>query len=638
MSPERDPARLFAAPGVEVDRRPDGTFVLRSPRALHPYARCLGEYLEYWGHTAPKRPFLLERDPSGRWRELGYGAALASVRRIAAALLRLGLSAERPLAILADNSLEVALLTLAGMHVGVPVAPVSPAYSLMSRDFVKLRHILAQLQPGLIYVSELVRFAPAIAALGDRHAARLVAGGVVPANHEAIAFASLETQADEAAVDRALLAVGPDTIAKLLFTSGSTDEPKGVINTQRMLCANQQQRTQTWPFLERTPPVILDWLPWSHTFGGNHNFNAVLRHGGTLYIDAGRPVTQLFEHTIGNLSEIAPTVYFNVPRGYDMLVAALRMNERLRRNFFSRLQVIFYAAAALPQHLWEALTELAHATVGQSIPLVSAWGSTETAPLAADCHFQAERSGVIGLPVPGCELKLVPNADKLEVRVRGPQVTPGYWRRPDLTANHFDAEGFYRIGDAVRFVDPRQPVRGLVFDGRVSEDFKLDSGTWVNVGALRLRAIAALAPLAQDVVLAGRDRAAIGLLIFPDLGACRRLCGQLAVDAPAETVLAHPEVRTRVSAGLAALRDKGGGSSTFATRAVLLAESPSIDAGEITDKGYINQHAVLRRRAACVEQLYADPLAAGVVVLPGLANVAAATIVVDPCDDGRAAE
>jgi feruloyl-CoA synthase len=396
--------------------------------------------------------------------------------------------------------------------------------------------------------------------------------------------------------------VGPDTIAKILFTSGSTGYPKGVINTQRMLCASQQAKTQVWPFLARTPPVIVDWLPWNHTFGGNHNFNLVLRHGGTLYIDGGKPAPGLIDASIANLREIAPTLYFNVPRGFDMLVGALRADSALRRNFFSRLQLMFYAGSALPQNLWEDLIELSVQETGQAVPMVTAWGSTETSPLATDCHFQAPRSGVIGLPVPGVELKLLPAGDKLEIRVRGPNVTPGYLDQPELTARAFDEEGYYRIGDAVRFADPARPEAGLVFDGRVAEDFKLSSGTWVNVGAVRIKGIELLAPVAQDIVVTGHDGDEVGFLVFANLAACRALAG-LPVDAAPAEALAHPAVREQVRAGLQAMKALGGGSSTYAARALLMAEPPSVDAGEITDKGYINQSAVLARRAALVAQL-----------------------------------
>jgi feruloyl-CoA synthase len=409
-------------------------------------------------------------------------------------------------------------------------------------------------------------------------------------------------------------AVGPDTVAKILFTSGSISEPKGVINTQRMLCASQQAKAQVWPFLAQTPPVIVDWLPWNHTFGGNHNFNLVLRHGGTLYIDAGKPAPGLFDISVANLREIAPTLYFNVPRGFDMLVAALRTDAALRRNFFSRLQLMFYAGSALPQNLWQALIDLSLQETGQAVPMVTAWGSTETAPLATDCHFQAPRSGVIGLPVPGVELKLVPSGDKLEIRVRGPNVTPGYLGQPELSARAFDEEGYYRIGDAVRFADAARPEAGLVFDGRVAEDFKLSSGTWVNVGAVRIKGIELLAPVAQDIVVTGHDSDAVGFLVFANVPACRALAG-LPADAPAAEALAHAAVREHVRQGLLAMRRLGGGSSSYAARALLMSEPPSVDAGEITDKGYINQSAVLARRATLVDALQATPPGAAVITL-----------------------
>jgi feruloyl-CoA synthase len=367
-----------------------------------------------------------------------------------------------------------------------------------------------------------------------------------------------------------------------------------------MLTSSQQAKAQTWTFLEQAKDrtkdlVILDWLPWSHTFGANHNFNLVLRNGGTLYVDAGKPAPGLFATSLANLGSVMPTVYFNVPRGFDMLIAALREDDALRRRFFSEVRLAFYAAAPLPQNLWDALAELSMATVGHALPMVSAWGSTETSPLATDCHFQAERSGNIGVPIPGTELKLVPSGNKLEVRVRGPNVTPGYWKAPDLTAQAFDADGFYLIGDAVTFADPDRPERGLFFDGRVAEDFKLSSGTWVSVGTLRVAGIAALAPLAQDIVATGHDGDAVGFLVFPNLAACRALAG-LPEGANADEVLADAKVRAGIAQGLARLKAQGGGSSSHATRALLLAEPPSVDGGEITDKGYINQRAVLARR------------------------------------------
>jgi feruloyl-CoA synthase len=605
--------QLFAPPEVKIERRSDGTIRLQSPHPLKPYARCVGEYLVHWAKVTPERPFLLERGSDGNWQGVTYGEAVDRVQRIAAWLLGANLSSERPVAILSENSVEHGLLALAAMHVAIPIVPVSPAYALMSQDFGKLKTIFELVRPGLVFVSDAARYAPALAAVAGLHDAAIVIASRSPPRERAIPFAELMDRPKDTAVAAAFTTVGPDTLAKILFTSGSTDVPKGVINTQRMMCSNQQAMAQVWPFLRETPPVIVDWLPWNHTFGGNHNFNIVLHHGGTLYIDAGRPMPGLFDHSIANLRDIAPTIYFNVPRGYDMLIAAMRSDTRLRENFFSRLQMIFYAAAALPQHLWEALESLALDTLGKKVPMVSSWGLTETAPAVTNCHFQAERSGVIGLPLPGCELKLIPNGDKLEARVRGPNITPGYWKRPDLTAKSFDDEGYYLTGDAMRFVDAAHPEQGLLFDGRVVEDFKLSSGTWVDVGGLRTRAVAALAPVAQDLVVTGHDRDEIGFLIFPNVAACRQLCTDLPADAPIEKLLTHGAVHQHVARALATLKREGRGSSTYAARALLLTEPPSIDAGEITDKGNINQRAALSRRAQWVETLHRSPTDASVI-------------------------
>lgn len=610
---EREPAQLFAPPAIELERRADGTVLLRSPQTLLPYARCVGEHLVTWARKAPDRHFLLERGSDGSWQGVSYGEALSRVRAIATWLLTADLSGERPIAILSENSVEQGLLALAAMHIGVPIVPISPAYALMSKDFGKLKSIFGSIHPGLVFVADAARYAPGLAAVESLHDGNVIISSRSQPAKDSIRFDALLEKTDTQAVATAFAAVGPDTIAKILFTSGSTDQPKGVINTQRMLCANQQAIEQVWPFLCETTPVIVDWLPWSHTFGGNHNFNMMLRHGGTLYIDAGRPMPGLFDQSIANLREIASTIYFNVPRGYEMLVAAMRSDVRLRENFFRRLQLIFYAAAALPQHLWEALDSLAVETLGRKIPMVSSWGMTETAPAVLSCHFQAERSGVVGIPLPGCELKLVPNGDKLEARVRGPNVTPGYWKQPDVTANSFDEEGFYLTGDAMRFVDIADPRRGLLFDGRVAEDFKLSSGTWVDAGGLRTRAVAALAPIAQDLVITGHDRDEIGFLIFPNVAACRQLCPDLPADAPIEELLAHAAVRRHVANTLTVLKREGRGSSTYAARALFLTEPPSIDAGEITDKGNINQRAALARRANWVETLYRSPTDASVI-------------------------
>lgn len=606
----RDAAALFAPPRIDVEVRADGSRILRSASALpSDYARCVGEWLEHWAREAPERLFLAERSAGGAWETLSYGEARRRVVAIANWLLGQRLSAERPVAILSDNSIEHALLTLAAMHVGVPACAISTGNSLMSKDFAKLKANIELLRPGVIYADAVERFRPAIDAIASLHDGVVVAGGRSAAGHGCVAFGEIEAgggAGDEAAVMAAFDRVGPDTIAKFLFTSGSVGTPKAVINTQRMLCANQEMKALVWPFLRENPPVLMEWLPWSHTFGSNHDFNMVLRWGGSLYIDDGKPTPALLERTLRNLKDVSPTIYFSVPRAYDMLVPALRRDRELREAFFRRLQVIFYAGAALPQHLWSELENLAEETVGTRVAMVSSWGSTETAPLATDCHFQAVRSGVIGVPVPGVELKLVPSADKLEVRVKGPNVFPGYWKQPELTAKSFDEEGFYLIGDAVEFVDPARPEQGLLFDGRVGEDFKLLTGTWVHVGSLRVKGIDALKPVAQDIVVTGHDRDEIGFLVFPNVSECRSLCPGLPPDAPVEQVLTNPAVLARVRLGMSALAQAGGGSSTVPTRALLMAEPPSVEAGEITDKGYINQRAVLTRRKDLVEALYAE--------------------------------
>jgi feruloyl-CoA synthase len=592
---------LFLDPAVTAERRGDGCIMLRSTVPLQPYARCVGDWLEQWAQERPQRIFLGERaSPDAPWSTVSYRDALRQVRAVGSWMLARGLSVERPLVILSDNGIAHALLALGAMHVGIPAAAISPAYSLMSKDFDKLKSMIALLDPGAIYVSGLASFAPALAAIKPLHRAVVVAGGV--GSDDAVAFASIAAAPETSDVADAFAAIGPDTIAKFLFTSGSTGTPKAVINTQRMLTSSQQARAQTWPFLAQTDLTILDWLPWSHTFGANHNFNLVLRNGGSLYIDGGKPAPGLFATSLANLRSVMPTVYFNVPRGFDMLIAALHDDEALRRRFFTDVKFVFYAGAALPQNLWQTLEELSVATVGRAMPMVSAWGSTETSPLATDCHFQASRSGNIGVPTPGTELKLLPSGDKLEVRVRGPNVTPGYWKAPELTAQAFDHEGFYLIGDAVTFADSQQPERGLFFDGRVAEDFKLNSGTWVSVGTLRVAGIAALAPLAQDIVVCGHGGDEVRFLVFPNIAACRALAG-LPEGAVLDNVLNSSAVGAAVATGLAALKARGGGSSSFATRALLLAEPPSVDGGEITDKGYINQRAVLARRAAAVQAL-----------------------------------
>jgi feruloyl-CoA synthase len=572
----------FAPAEVELEKRADGAMVLRSPQKLRAHERCIGEWLAKWAQQSPERTFLAERQGDG-WRRVSYAQALDAARRVGQALLERGLGPDKPLAILSDNSVDHALLALGAMHAGVPVAPVSPAYSLMSKDHAKLKAIFELLRPGLVWVDDARKFAGALEAVGA----------------QATPIAALLERAPGARIDAAFAQVGPDTVAKILFTSGSTGLPKGVVNTQRMLVANQQMMAQVWPFLEDRVQTLVDWLPWNHTFGGNFCFNMMLRNGGTLFIDGGKPAPGLIEATARNLKEVSPTLYFNVPRGFDLLLPFLEQDAELRRSFFRDLDVLFYAAAALPQNLWERLEAMAQAEKGGALAMLSAWGSTETAPCATAVHFPIERAGVVGLPNPGCELKLVPAAGKLEVRVRGPLVTPGYFGRDDLTRAAFDGEGYYRIGDAMRFADASQPRQGLVFDGRVAEDFKLSTGTWVHVGTVRVKLIDAGKPFIQDAVITGQDRDEVGALVFL---------------SPAARDLAPEALRAKLAGALAALAAEGG-SSMHPVRLLVLEEPPSIDANEITDKGYINQRAVLGRRAELVEKLHAKVPGADVIAL-----------------------
>lgn len=591
----------FARAAVDVERLADGGMILRSPQKLGACDTKMGDYLVDWAALAPTRVFLAERDGSGGWRELTYAQALDQVERLAQALLDRGFGPGRTLMILSDNGIDNALLQLAAQHVGAPAVPVSPAYSLMSKDHAKLKAIHELVQPSLVYAKDAGPFSAALKAIGAGPD-RLVTS--VPQPGTATIDDLLKTAKTDA-VDFAFAGVSSDSIAKILFTSGSTGAPKGVINTQRMLVSNQQMIAQLWRFLGEKPPVIVDWLPWNHTFGANHNFNMVLRHGGTLYIDDGKPVPALIDRTVANLREVSPTLYFNVPIGFAVLLDHLEADAALRANFFKRLDLLFYAGAALPQNLWERLEDLSVAERGVRVPMISAWGSTETAPMVTTVHFPIERAGVIGLPGPGVALKMVPTGGKLEMRVKGPNVTPGYWQRPDLTEAAFDDEGYYKIGDAGRLLDEHDASAGVVFDGRTAEDFKLSTGTWVHVGALRIALIAACAPAVQDVVLVGEYGDHAGALIFPNLPGCRALAG-LADDAPIEQVLADQAVRSHVRETLLRHNTENPASSTAIARAFLMAEPPSIDANEITDKGYINQRAVRERRAGLVDRVMTE--------------------------------
>ena len=608
------PVRL-GAPDAVIEHKPDGTILIRARAPLAPYHRRLSEPLERWARETPERVFLAQRGPDDAWRKLGYAEVLDQAKRIGAALLRRGLSAERPIAIVSGNDLEHALLALAALVVGIPYAPVSPAYSLMSSDFGKLRTIIGLLTPGMIFASDGNAYGRAIAACVPDNI-ELVVTRNPPADRKATLFADLVGAEDASGVAGAAAKVTPDSIAKFLFTSGSTGQPKGVINTHRMLCSNQAMIAAGFCFVQDEPPVVIDWLPWSHTFGSNHNFNLVLTNGGSLYIDDGNPTPPGVPKTARNLREIAPTIYFNVPKGYEALLPHFRADETLRKNFFSRLKVLFYAGAGLNQVTWDELTKLAVETTGERIIFLSSIGSTETSPLALACSWDFDRAGNIGLPSPGVELKLVPNEGKLEARLRGPHITPGYWRQHELTAAAFDAEGYYKIGDALKFADPNDPLQGLLFDGRIAEDFKLSTGTWVSVGPLRARVIDHFAPLVRDLVFAAPDRDFIGALVFPDVEACRKLAGLGAEATPAQ-IVADAKVRA-ACAGLAKkLAAASPGSSMRVERLIVMAEPPSMDKSEATDKGSINQRAVLKNRAALVDELYAMPLSSRVISAEG---------------------
>ncbi len=590
--------------GATVKRLPNGAFLVRPEEALCPYPKVLTDRLRHWSEAAPARIAIAQRGMDDQWCSLTYEQVWSSMESIAQALLDRGLSPERPVAILSENDLEHFLLTYAGQHVGIPVAPISPPYSLLSKDFSRLRHTLGTLTPGMIFVSDGRRYAQAIETVVDERI-EVVARTAPPDRPRASSFAELLQTTPTAEVDAAHERIDPEGVAKFLFTSGSTGVPKAVINTHRMLASNQQMIAQIFGFLEEDPPVILDWLPWSHTFGGNHDVGIALYNGGTFYIDDGKPGPGWIERTVRNLREISTTIFFNVPKGYEDLLPFLRADRELRETFFRRLGLMFYAGAGLSQPVWDAYRQLALETCGERILMVTGLGSTETGPMAIATTWETDRAGTIGIPVPGVTLKLVPRDGKLEARVRGPNVTPGYWREPELTHRAFDREGFYSFGDAVRFVDPQDVNKGLLFDGRLNEDFKLANGTWVSVGPLRSKFVGHFAPLVRDLVIAGLDRDFLVAIIFADPDACRPLAPELGERAPLGDVVTHPAVRARFEALLKSFAQPATGSSNRIVRAILAEEPPSLDAGEITDKGSFNQRAVLERRAALVDELYA---------------------------------
>jgi feruloyl-CoA synthase len=604
----------WLARDIAVERRPDGVIILKSRIPLQPYEQHIPASLTKWATEAPSRVWLAQRAGADRqWRKVSYGEAKQMVDGLTQGLLDLKLEPGSPVAILSGNSIEHALMTQAAMQARFPAAPVSPAYSLMSQDHLKLKYLFDLIKPKVVMVQDGPVFEKALQALDLKgvtvvHVARPCAG------IESVSFADLAATPVTKDVDDSIAAITPDTVGKLLFTSGSTGMPKAVINTQEMMCANAAMMMQVRPRDPNGPiATMLDWMPWNHTMGGNAAFHPILVDGGTLYIDDGRPIPGQFDETLRNLHEVSPTYYANVPAGYAALAAAMEKDDALCRSFFRNLTVMAYGGARLPDDLYDRMQALAVKTTGERIVFYTGWGSTETAPTSTGTYWDTERVGLIGLPFPGVELKMVPCGSKYELRLRGVNVTPGYFGQPELTSKMFDEERFYCIGDAGVFVDPADPLQGIIFAGRVVEDFKLTTGTFVHVGSLRTDAIAAATPVVHDALVAGQDRPFVGLLAWPNLHACRQVVGN--PEATFEDVAKHPDVIACLKRGLEAHNASCTGSSMRIARAMLMVEPPSIDGNELTDKGYINQRAGLERRAALVERLYADPPGEGVIIL-----------------------
>lgn len=598
------PARMG---DMSADKRTtaDGTIYVKSRASLPELPDNITYKLDEWAEKVPDRVFLADRGKDGEWRETSFRDTLAKVRSIAQFLLGLDLSVDRPIIVLSGNDLELGLLSLAAQWIGVPIAPVSPAYSLVSKDHAKLKYLFELVTPGLVYISDAAPFGPALSSVmqGD---IKLLVRENAPDGRDALIWANALATEPSEAVNVARAATGPDTIAKFLFTSGTTGMPKAVINTQRMICANQAMIAQAWAFFEDEPPVLIDWLPWNHTAGGNHNFGIALWHGGSFYIDDGKPTPGGIAATIRNLKSVSPTFYSSVPKGFEALLDHFEADEELRQSFFGRLKVLQYAGAGLSQHVWQALERLSESVTGEPVLIVTGYGSTETAPFALATTERLDRAGFVGLPGAGMEIKLLPNEDKLELRVKGPNVTPGYWRREEQTQKSFDEEGFYMIGDALLFADPDDLAKGFKFDGRITEDFKLSSGTWVNCAGIRTHFIERAAPLVRELVLAGLNEQFVTGLVFPDIGACQKLA-DLGPQSSDADVLNDPSVRGHFQTALNQCAAEATGSSSLLARIILMAEQPSIDAHEVTDKGSINQRAVLSARANLVEALYAEP-------------------------------
>ncbi len=591
-------------PVLKVERRADSTILLTPEDRLDAYPRCITERFAHWARATPDALWIAERGPGRGWRSLSYGAAMTQIEGIGAALVARGLGESRPVLILSGNSIAHAVMALGAQHVGVPSAALAPAYALTGGDYLKLRDIARQLTPGMIFADDASRFADAITAVFAEDIPVVALTGDVP-GREVLSFHALAATEPSAQLQAAHAALTGETVAKFLFTSGTTGTPKAVIQTQQMLCSNQQIVQQSWPFLKDTPPVVVDWAPWNHTAAGNKVFNMVLFNGGTYYIDDGRPTPQAIGRTIETLREVSPTWYFNVPLGFQMLLDAFETDTALRETFFKRLQMLFYAGAGMSQPVWDRLTRVANEMVPGGVLLTTGFGSTETGPFGTVCNTRQEASGNLGLPAPGVTIKLVPEGDKLEARIKSPSITPGYWGNPELTAEAFDEEGFYRFGDAFKFADPDDPAKGLMFDGRLAENFKLASGTWVAVGPLRATLTNDLGGLASDCVIAGEGHTELGALVVPNWAALQEIAGE-ALEG--EALLSHPAVRAAATERLAAHAARATGSVSRVKRMMFLAAPLDFDKGEVTDKGSINQRAVLRHRTDLVAALWAEDL------------------------------
>jgi feruloyl-CoA synthase len=594
----------FFSPDVELTRQSDGTLIMRSAEPLADYDSRIGDWLDRWAREAPGRTFLVEQTSAGE-RQITYGEAQQTALALAEDLLTYGLSPERPLAILAANSIDHALIMLAALYVGIPIAPIAPAYALQSADYAKLAHTFRLLTPGMVVVEDGGVYQNAIQQA--LHAdIPVVALRNAPVSSTMIPLSSLRGEGSRRdAVIAAAAQVGRDTIAKFLFTSGSTGMPKAVINTHGMLCSNAQMKRQVAPVLAEEPPVMVDWAPWNHTAGGNSNFHIILSNGGTLYIDPGKPTPALFGPSMALLRRVSPTIYFNVPRGYELLVPYLEADSAFRAHFFRRLKFLWYAAASMIPATWFALERLAVEAVGQRILTVTGLGMTETSPIALFGTLEANGPGVVGIPVAGMELKLVPHDDSFEVGYRGPNVTPGYWRDPDATKAAFDEDGFFRSGDLLSFIDPQRPRAGLRFDGRIKEDFKLTSGTKVSAGKLRLDALDVFRPLATEIVIAGADRDDVRILIFPDWEVCAATAGLDRSALPAQ-IASNQVLRGALQERLEKLAATGTGSSNRIVAAVVVEVAPSHAAGELTEKGTVNSRALQRNRPELLAALYSE--------------------------------